>query len=92
MLGCAKVSGSIRPVKKREQDGSPLCFRDNCFAFDPMKYVDLHKADDPFAHMGLRMVMGGVKEADYTNPPGHNNLKLAVWRGEQKIFRKKRIA
>ena len=55
-----------------------LRFRDNCAGFDPLKYMELHRDDDPASHIGLRMVMGMVKEAAYVNSMGLNNLTLIL--------------
>lgn len=55
-----------------------LRIRDNCYAFDPTKYIELHQDDDPTAHIGLRMVMRMVKEANYVNTLGLNNLTLIL--------------
>ncbi len=52
--------------------------RDNCVNFDPVRYMELHSGDDPFAHIGIRMVMKTVKDADYVNTLGLNNLRLVV--------------
>ena len=52
--------------------------RDNCTHFDPTKYLELHRTDDPAAHIGLRMVMGMVREANYVNSFGLNNLTLKI--------------
>jgi Na+-driven multidrug efflux pump/anti-sigma regulatory factor (Ser/Thr protein kinase) len=53
-----------------------LRIRDNCRHFDPVKYVELHRDDDPTAHIGIRMVMAFVKDANYTSSLGLNNLTL----------------
>lgn len=52
--------------------------RDNCLHFDPLRYLDLHKTDDPTAHIGIRMVMKTVKNANYVNSLGLNNLTLEM--------------
>ncbi|MBO4692993.1 MAG: ATP-binding protein [Clostridia bacterium] len=52
--------------------------RDNCVDFDPTKYIELHKSDDPAAHIGIRMVMKMVKSANYVNSLGLNNLTLEL--------------
>ncbi len=52
--------------------------RDNCVNFDPVKYIELHKSDDPLAHIGIRMVMKMVKSANYVNSLGLNNLILEL--------------
>ena len=55
-----------------------LRIRDNCANFDPTEYFKLHQGTDPSAHIGLRMVMGMVKEARYVNAMGLNNLTLVL--------------
>ena len=52
--------------------------RDNCVNFDPTHYLELHRRDDPVAHMGIRMVLSSVKEARYLNTFGLNNLTLRL--------------
>ena len=59
-------------------DDCMIRIRDNCVNFDPVKYMELHRDDDPFSHIGIRMVMKTVKEADYVNSLGLNNLRLVV--------------
>ena len=61
-----------------EEDAKVIRIRDNCFNFDPVKYLELHQSEDPTAHIGLRMVMGMVREAKYVNPLGLNNLSLTI--------------
>jgi len=61
------------------RDGQRLIrIRDNCASFDPTHYLELHRRDDPVAHMGIRMVMASVKEAVYLNTFGLNNLTLRL--------------
>ena len=62
------------------RDGKRLIrIRDDCVGFDPVKYMDLHAADsDPAAHVGIKMVMKTVKEANYVNTLGLNNLTLVM--------------
>ncbi len=52
--------------------------RDNCENFDPVSYLELHKSDDLSSHFGIRMVMKMVKNADYVNSLGLNNLTLVL--------------
>ena len=52
--------------------------RDNCVNFDPVEYMKLHEADDPTSHIGIRMVMKMVTEANYVNSLGLNNLTLVL--------------
>lgn len=61
-----------------EEDSRVIRIRDNCLNFDPTTYLALHQSDDPTAHIGLRMVMGMVKEANYVNSLGLNNLTLVI--------------
>lgn len=59
-----------------EPDGSVIRIRDDCRNFDPVHYLSLHETTDPTAHIGIRMVMKTVKEANYLNSLGWNNLTL----------------
>lgn len=52
--------------------------RDNCVNFDPIRYMELHKADDPTLHIGIRLVMKMVKDASYVCSLGLNNLTLML--------------
>ena len=52
--------------------------RDNCVNFDPINYLELHKSDDLMSHIGIRMVMKMVKNANYVNSLGLNNLTLTL--------------
>jgi putative MATE family efflux protein len=60
----------------REENGLMIRIRDDCEHFDPLHYLELHEADDPSAHIGIRMVMKTAKEANYMNSLGWNNLTL----------------
>ena len=66
----------IRIVINKES--TILCIKDNCSKFDPVKYMELHQDDDPFAHLGIRMIMKIVKDANYSNSFGLNNLLLEL--------------
>ncbi|MBR6045019.1 MAG: ATP-binding protein [Ruminococcus sp.] len=60
-------------------DSKPtLRIRDNCAHFDPVKYLELHSSDDPVSHIGIRMVMKLVNNANYVNTLGLNNLILSL--------------
>ena len=52
--------------------------RDNCAQFNPVHYIDLHRHDDPTAHLGIRLVMAEAKSASYLNSYGLNNLTLQL--------------
>ncbi len=61
------------------KDGNRIIrIRDNCVNFDPLEYLKLHENDDPMAHIGIRMVMKMVKDANYVNSLGLNNLTLVM--------------
>ncbi len=61
-----------------KDDKRVIRLRDNCVSFDPVHYMDLHKTDAPTTHIGIRMVMKMVKEANYVNSLGLNNLTLVL--------------
>lgn len=61
-----------------KDDKRMIRIRDNCVNFDPVKYTDLHKADDPTVHIGIRLVMKMVKDANYVCAMGLNNLTLVL--------------
>ena len=71
-----KLSHNVDVRVVLEEDCRVIRIRDNCIRFDPTRYLELHQSDDPAAHIGLRMVMGMVKEATYVNSLGLNNLCL----------------
>jgi len=60
-------------------DGEGLIrIRDNCPGFDPVHYLELHRRDDPAAHLGIRMVMAGARDVSYLNSFGLNNLTVKI--------------
>ena len=60
------------------KNGKPILrFRDNCVHFDPVKFMKLHKDDEPQAEqVGLRMVMTLAENVNYVNSLGLNNLTV----------------
>ena len=50
----------------------------NCTTFDPLKYLELNQDNDPVAHFGIRMITKIVKDANYINSFGLNNLTLTI--------------
>lgn len=61
------------------RDGSGMIrIRDNCAQFNPVHYIELHRRDDPTAHLGIRLVMAEAKDAVYLNSYGLNNLTLQL--------------
>ena len=61
-----------------KEDKRLIRIRDNCVNFDPIVYMDLHKTDDPTLHIGIRLVMKMVKDANYVSTLGLNNLTLVM--------------
>ena len=59
-------------------DKKIISIRDNCAGFDPVHYHELHRDDDPIAHLGIRTVVTSAKEAVYLNTFGLNNLMLRL--------------
>ena len=57
-------------------DKKIISIRDNCIGFDPIHYHELHRNDDPVAHIGIRVVIALAKKAVYVNTFGLNNLML----------------
>lgn len=74
--GKRNQSVDVRIVFK--EDARVIRIRDNCMSFDPLQYLKLHEADDPFSHIGIRMVAKLVKRADYVNVLGLNSLTLIL--------------
>ena len=66
----------IRAIVREEQ--CVIHFRDNCVSFDPVKYLELYQDVDPAAHIGIRMIMKTVRDANYVNSFGLNNLTLII--------------
>ena len=71
-----KHSVNVRLVF-REGSGM-IRIRDNCAQFNPVHYIELHRHDDPTAHLGIRLVMAEAKNAVYLNSYGLNNLTLQL--------------
>ena len=68
---------NVRILFKEKQ--RVIRIRDNCLSFDPVEYLKLHQTEeDPAAHIGIRMIMKMVKDANYVNSLGLNNLTLVL--------------
>lgn len=54
--------------------------RDNCKGFDPVKFLEMSKKrnEDPTSHIGIRMTFKVVKNVQYVNSLGLNNLMLEI--------------
>lgn len=62
----------------RKQEDWAISIRDNCRNFDPVNYIELHKADNSASPTGIRLVMSMVKDAAYVNSLGLNHLTLVM--------------
>ncbi|MGN0481065.1 MAG: MATE family efflux transporter, partial [Lachnospiraceae bacterium] len=62
-----------------KEDELVIRFRDDCKAFDPVKYFEMHnESDDPAHHIGIRMIFKLVKDVNYTNSMSLNNLTMKI--------------
>jgi anti-sigma regulatory factor (Ser/Thr protein kinase) len=66
----------IKLVLKQQE--RVIRIRDNCINFDPIDYVKLHGDDNSLSRVGIKMVMALVKDANYVNSFGLNNLTLSL--------------
>ena len=60
-----------------------LSLRDYCEAFDPMKYYEIHKEDEPEKNIGIRMVMGLAEDVRYINTFNSNCLLITMTAQEE---------
>ena len=76
--GNGKNRIDIRLVKKN--DSMLIRIRDNCKDFDPVKYMKMNQEQigDPGSHIGIRMTLKMVKNVQYVNSLGLNNLTLEI--------------
>ena len=66
----------IRIIIKGEQ--VILRLRDDCRPFNPKKWAELYNPDDPFSHIGIRIVHKMSTEFDYVNVLKLNNLLIKL--------------
>lgn len=59
-------------------EGWILRLRDNCKAFDPVKWVQLNQSDDPAANIGIKMVCRMAKQVTYVSTLDLNVLTLRI--------------
>ena len=52
--------------------------------FDPTRYCELHRADSPEEHIGIRMVTAMAKEVRYYSTFNSNNLTVSMDIGEER--------
>ncbi len=55
-----------------------LRLRDDCRPFNPKKWVELYNPEDPFSHIGIRIVNKMSTEFDYVNVLKLNNLLIKL--------------
>ena len=60
------------------EDGLILRIRDNGRAFDPTKWLEIHKPQEAVLNIGLRLVSGLAKSFRYINILGMNNLIIKI--------------
>ena len=61
-----------------KDDKKMVRIRDNCMAFDPVRYGEQHRFERSKSHAGIRTVMSAVADAKYVNALGLNNLTLVL--------------
>lgn len=71
-----KHSIDLRLVYKDE--GLTIRIRDDCKAFDPKKWIEIHQPEDPMKNIGIRMVSEITEELNYINTMDTNNLIIRV--------------
>ena len=55
-----------------------LRIRDNCIAFNPKQWMEIHHPEDPASNIGIRMVYGMAKDVQHINAMQLNNLTIRV--------------
>ena len=77
--GFASDKGKLLEIRiVHFEDGWVLRLRDNCRAFDPVKWVKLHENSDPSVNMGTKLVCRMAKEITYVGTLDLNVLTLRV--------------
>ena len=62
----------------RQKDGFTIRMRDDCKAFDPKTWHEIHHPDDVTRNIGIRLVMGIAKDVQYVNTMQLNNLVIEL--------------
>ncbi len=81
-----KTKNSAALLLKIQKDQVILRIRDNCKAFDPQKQAELFSEEDPYSHIGIRMVRTMSDEFIYTNTLNMNNLLITLRRKENELL------
>ena len=71
-----KHSIDIRVI--RQGEGFLIRMRDDCKAFDPKEWYEIHHPVDVTQNIGIRMVMKLAKDVQYVNTMSLNNLVIEV--------------
>lgn len=71
-----KHSIDLRLVSK--DGGLTIRIRDDCKAFDPKKWLEIHQPEDPLQNIGIRMVSEITEELSYINTMDTNNLIIRI--------------
>lgn len=60
-----------------EQDRWTLRIRDNAASFDPTKWEEIHRNEDPAKNIGIHLVLSGASNVMYVNALKINNLSIS---------------
>ncbi len=64
-----------------KKSGWTLRIRDDCAAFDPKRWLQIHEADDPIKNIGIRTVCAMADDVRYSRPLGLNYLFIDLGKG-----------
>ena len=77
--GFAADEGRILEIRiVHFEDSWVLRLRDNCRAFDPVKWIKLNESDDPTVNMGIKLVCGMAKDVTYVSTLDLNIITLRI--------------
>ena len=77
--GIATAEGKLLEIRiVHFDDGWALRLRDNCRAFDPVKWIELNENDDPTVNMGIKLVCGMAKDVTYVSTLDLNIITLRI--------------
>ncbi|MEE3466977.1 MAG: MATE family efflux transporter [Eubacterium sp.] len=62
----------------RKEDGFTIRMRDDCKAFDPKEWYEIHHPEDVTKNIGIRLVMKLAQDVQYVNTMQLNNLIIEV--------------
>ena len=65
-------------IKIVHKDDWFIRIRDDTKAFDPKKWLAIHKNDDPLANIGIRTICKLAKNIRYASSLGMNNLIIEI--------------